>query len=610
MVGGVPAREACRASVRPHAWSRAVDSTCSEDAELTRVRLGTFDDLLADTDDPAEAISLRYIAERVGANAIWLQPVFPNNDLRALPDPCDVLGSPYAVRDYFHTRGTLAASCVATGATEYDSVPCWGDASFAAVVEAAHTRGLRIFLDVALNHFGHDYLFHDVAGARTISEHLATHSPESLWDFEATHDPALVWPTVAGDAAAFEADVWSAAEASCPDGTEIDRVRLASMSRVAFADERGGLRCGEPLEVNLPTFYLGADHWSPARAESQATTAYGWRDVKFLFHRGDNVMASREFLRVREYAFRIVNYWASRGVDGFRLDHATDALSGMSADEWRYITQKVAYYSALRGQPRPVWLAEEFHSQDELSAVVDILTEGYLFGLAGRDRALDAAAVSAVVESVDRFESGARVLTHLENHDELRLMAGTGWDQWTGFGAWSLGASTRSTPMLLVGQEWGETGRLGFRRPHVLSGRFDGRVSTDDARALTDAYRALNDARVAEPTLRSGNSQVLRPPGGFGVVDGAVARLSWSEHGDALLAINNLWRQDVAGHWAIPATLRAGLGIGPCERVRFRDLLSDRVLVPCTEAASLESGFRLWLSSDDRVFWALMERCE
>lgn len=604
------AADACAGSTGPEAWTRALDSSCPAASELTRIRLGTFDDLIADTADPTVAVSLRYIDERVGANAVWLQPIFPNNDRRLLPEPCDVLGSPYAVRDYFHTRGTLSAACTRAGADEYAAVPCWGDDAFASFVDAAHARGIRVFLDVALNHFGHDYLFHDIAGARTVDEFLSGAPPELLLDFEATHDPALVWPTVAAGAADFDDREWAAAVEACPDGTDTERARFASTSRVAFADERPGLSCGAPLEVNLPAFYLGADNWSPARAESQTTTAYGWRDVKFLFHRGDNGSARREFLRVREYAFRIVNYWASRGVDGFRLDHATDGLSGMSADEWRYITEKVAWYSALRGQDRPIWLAEEFHAQDEMSEVADILTEGYLFGLAGRDRALDSAAVDAVVRSVDRFESGARVLTHLENHDELRLMSDTGWDQWTGLGAWALGASTRSTPMLLVGQEWGEPERLGFRRPHVLTGRFDGRAISDDAQALTAAYRRLIEARTAHPALRGASSRTLRPPTGIGLVEGALARVRWAPDGSVVLAVNNLWHRDVPAEWAIPSDLRAGLGIAPCERVQFRDVLTDRVVVPCTEAFELESGFQLWLSASDRVFWAELERCE
>ena len=506
-VGSEEAQRACAPAARPPAWSRAIDSTCELDAELERIRLGTFDDLLIDTDHPEVAVSLRYVDERVGANAVWLQPVFPNNDRRLLPDPCDTLGSPYAVRDYFHTRGTLSAQCISTGSDEYSAQPCWGDSPFNRVIDAAHDRGPSVFLDVALNHFGHDYLFYDVAGARTTRDHLRASPAEQLWDFESTFDEALVWPAPIGSPGSFVPGLWSEVERQCPSLAGEELVRAAAMYRVAFDDERADFACGPTLEATLPAFYLGADNWGAARAESQTTTAYGWRDVKFLFHRADNAAQQREFLRVREYGFRIVNYCASRGIDRFRLDHATDGLSGMSADEWRYITEKVAYYAALRGDPAPIWLAEEFHSQDAMSEIADILTEGYLFGITGRDRPMSSGTVQATVDSVYRFVSGARVLIFLENHDELRIADGTAWDAETGAGVWALGASTRSTPMLLVGQEWGETGRLQFRRPHVIAGRFDGTASGEDRSPVTPSRSRCGTGPAGDRVSKCGHAR-------------------------------------------------------------------------------------------------------
>jgi hypothetical protein len=281
----------------------------------------------------------------------------------------------------------------------------------------------------------------------------------------------------------------------------------------------------------------------------------------------------------------------------------------MSADEWRYIIEKAEYYAELRGEPAPIWLAEEFHSQEEMAEVVDILTEGYLFGVTGRGLPLSAAGLQATLDSVYRFGDSARVLTHLENHDEPRLSDGTGWDVWTGAGVWTLGAATRSTPMLLVGQEWGEPGRLEFRRPHVLSGRFDGRAGSDEAQLVTEYYRdhiALR--RLLEP-LRTDGHRNLHPPSGVGVVEGALATLRWSADGEVVLSLNNLWQTDILGEWAIPGDLRAGLGIEPCERIQFRDARTGSIVVPCTDAAALERGFRVWLSANDRARWAEMERC-
>jgi glycosidase len=584
-----------------------VDSTCVIEEELTEIRLGLLDDLVRDTADPAEALTLRYINEVVGANAVWLQPLFPNNDRRDLPDPCDTLGSPYAVRDYLHPRGTLSGACFVDGRDEYSDEPCWADPEFDSLIAEAESRDMRVFLDLALNHFGHDYLFYDLGGARTVRDHLQTRPGEDLWDFEATHDETLLRPAVADSIADIDGAVLNAVIEACPELEGQTLVRAALMYRVAFDDERASFACGETLEQTLPTFYLGADNWTAARAESQTTNAYGWRDVKFLFHRSDNPSFQREFLRVREYAFRIINYWASRGVRGFRLDHATDEFSGMSPDEWRYIMGKVEYYAALRGDPAPIWLAEEFHWQDGMAEVADILTEGFLFGMTSRDRAASTGNIQGTVESAYRFDGRARVLTHLENHDELRLMTDTGWDAWTGAGMWSLAASAWSTPLLLVGQEWGETARLEFRRPHYLPGRFNGSAGSQND--LTAFYATLITTRAALAPLRSWNHRALRPSTGIGAVDGAIATLRWDDSKSIVLAINNLWPQDRQAEWAIPSDLRAGLGIGPCDRVQFADVLTGAVVVSCTEAANLERGFRLWLPANQRVMWAEMQEC-
>lgn len=609
-------RDACLAAVRPQSWYRAVDSTCDDMDRLGRVRLGTFDDLLEDTDDPRRALTLRYIDERVGANAVWLMPVFPNNDRRVLPDRCDNLGSPYAGRDYMHTRGTLSRDCVADGRDEYSEPPCWGDDAFAAVIDEADRRDLTVMLDVAMNHFGHDYLFYDTAGAIPVREWLDRgFGAESLWDFDATFDPALVSPRPLDSAAVLSATAddgltqaaAAAVDDACGNLTDAERIQSINLWRVAFDDERAAWPCGAPptLESVLPAFYLGADNWSFARAESQTTSAYGWNDVKFLFHRGDHPGAMREYLRVREYVFRILNQWVARGVDGFRLDHATDHLSGMSPDEWRYVMAKVEYYAALRGQAPPIWLAEEFHDQEGMSGVADIMTEGYLFGMAARDRQQSTRDVESVLEGAFRFDGDTRVMTALETHDELRLTEGTGFDPYVGHGIWSLGAALWSTPMLLGGQEWGERGRLEFRRAHVIAGRFDG--GADDL--LVDAYRQTIEARAEIPAFEGWGRAFLRPPGAFAPIDGVVAMLRWDAAGDVVLALHNQWAQDREVELAVPDSLRSGVGFGACERVRLRDVVGGATLVGCREAGELADGFRLWLPAERRFYWLRLERC-
>lgn len=131
---------------------------------------------------------------------------------------------------------------------------------------------------------------------------------------------------------------------------------------------------------------------------------------------------------------------------GFRLDHTTDYSSGIMPNEWRYITTKVDFYAAKRGQQRPVYLAEvflnfffhpkfshffflglkfpseiptvdyrklvgtklthlflkEFMLQQEMAQVVDIETEGYVTDMCGRHgQTKDSFYVSRVVKNTE-----------------------------------------------------------------------------------------------------------------------------------------------------------------------------------------------------------------
>ena len=74
LLGTPEQRLACAAKPAPEVRYLATDSSCAALADLERIRLGTIDDLLEPTDDPTLGITLRYISEQVGANAIWLRP--------------------------------------------------------------------------------------------------------------------------------------------------------------------------------------------------------------------------------------------------------------------------------------------------------------------------------------------------------------------------------------------------------------------------------------------------------------------------------------------------------------------------------------------------------
>lgn len=599
---GTPSqREACAQKPAPQVRYEATDSVCNELEPLERIRLGTIEDLIAPTLDPREALTLRYIAERLGANAVWLMPPFPNNRSEQLPDPCDNLGSPYAVTDYFHLDTGLSRDCIS------DPVGCDPNAAFEALVQEANDRGLRLFLDVAFNHFGRNYRFFDLAAPVP----AAALSDDARWDFDATFDPALVNPRLL-DATSLsggneEIDAARAALMNrCPDLNASLVVSAVALWRWLTPEERAAFRCGEAtLERLAPAFYAGAQPGSPSIGPADSFSG-PWRDVRFLFHHTNNSATAPAAIRTREYLFRILNFWTAQGVSGFRLDHATDGDSGLSPEVWRYLIAKTRFYAARRGQPPPIFLAEEFGNPAAMAGVADLLTEGYLFGATARGTLLDGNGLGAVLSRTARFDGAARVLTHLENHDERRVTDGTGLDADGGRRRWSAGLSVWSVPMLLAGQEWGETERLHFRRSSLLPGRFDDTLRSDLDRRV---------ARYRDLALhwRSDDGSWLRQRAMRHLPSAASSSLlllaKWDGRGSGRLILHNLASVTASGAFALPPDVAGQLGLDSCAAYRLVTESRDRELLSCRPAADLTRGFTLLMPAGEERWIAGFEPC-
>lgn len=621
-VGSPAQRAACRAKIAPSITYKGEGTSCSQFAEQQKIKLGTLDDMLEATADFQAGITLRYVKEKVGANTVWLMPLFPNNDTWSLPDACDSLGSPYAVRDYLHASASLSRACIQAGRDESSASPCWGNDALDAVIAQAHARGVRVMLDVAFNHFGHNYTMYDALDFTPVRERTARGEDLSrLWDFAATYDDALLHPDVLDSPAKLgaltaknplQAQSLGALKARCPALAGNDLVRAFDMWRVAFDWERASFACdAKYLESGVPGFYLGRDAWSPARALGDNFTN-NWRDVKFLFHREENTAHGWEFVREREYLFRVMNHWASRGVDGFRLDHTFDPDSGIGPNEWKYLTTKLDYYAWRRGQPKPVYLAEEFSDQMGMNKVVDVMTEGYVGDMTGRGGVTkDAWRVERIVNNLGRFGGHAFVMTALETHDEARLLDGTGFGPWTGAGFWGIGAAQRSTPMILMGQELGERYGLAFRKSDFLRSRFVGSETyTSSAPALVDYYHAMIAARLdpRNRALLAPSYAFLRTPSGG--VDGRIlAQAKWSDDGNVVFVFHNLWEQDVAQSYVIEPWLANALKLRADLRYRLVDALSEQQLGACHYGGELARGLYVAMSAGTRAQWMRLELC-
>jgi len=547
--------------------------------DLQEVKKSTLDDLLPTTTAPDRTlgITLQYVDEVVGANAIWLMPLFPHNFHYSLPDACDDLGSPYAVRDYYHVRGSLADRCARLGRDEWSERPCWGDAELRKVIQAAHARGLKVMLDLAFNHLGHEYQYYDYATATPVRSLLERRA--DLWDFTATYEEALLYPEILdtpeelpGEATTVLAELCQE-RATALDGQE--RVRRYLMWREAFDHERAAMDCSRPdsLETQVPGFYLGANGWSPSQGVGDNYTN-NWNDVKFLYNNEIDPAGAGQFARTRELAFRVINYYLSLGVDAFRLDHA----NGLTEQEWRYVFRKARFYQAKRNLPDPIFLSESFHDILELNRVFDVLTEGYHHDIThGRRHALDLE-YSLFRNREDYLGKESYVLLNLENHDEGRLLKSTtGFDIWRGVTFYALAASSRGALMLLTGQEWGEPWDLGFRRSDYLRGRFPAEANWNPQGAeLTALYRGIHRARLAPENraLRTGRSLFLRTDKGE-VKDQLLGMIRYQEDcTNTLFTFHRLWADDVATTYAITPEIAGAICLEPSLRYRLVDVFT------------------------------------
>ncbi|HEY4221313.1 MAG TPA: hypothetical protein VGO62_08215, partial [Myxococcota bacterium] len=124
---------------------------------------GTFADMMdAGSPDVNGKYTLSWLASQ-GKNAQWVMPPFPVSKWDGAP-PGDDAGSPYAVKDYFSIRTELSrdAQAVLARGGSAEEARAAGISEFKRFLAHAKSLGIDVFLDVALNHVGHNYEMRDL----------------------------------------------------------------------------------------------------------------------------------------------------------------------------------------------------------------------------------------------------------------------------------------------------------------------------------------------------------------------------------------------------------------------------------------------------------------
>src|SRR5205823_542181 len=115
----------------------------------------TFEDFLPELEDDAfDPFNIGYVRDRLGFNAMWLMPIFPQTRYRWSLETWQWVdnlspGSPYATRDYWQVSHLLSAAKTEAAALD----------AFRKLCNDAAAIGLDVFLDVTFNHAGRDVVY-------------------------------------------------------------------------------------------------------------------------------------------------------------------------------------------------------------------------------------------------------------------------------------------------------------------------------------------------------------------------------------------------------------------------------------------------------------------
>ncbi len=448
---------------------------------------------------------LDYI-QGLGATAIWLAPVFVNKPVQGASGHESAGYHGYWITDFTHVD------------------PHFGtDADFKSLVDAAHARGMKVYMDIVANHTA------DIIKYRECPANDCTYRSRADYPYQRrARDGVVINVGFAGDRDRSNANF---ARLTDPNYAYTVEVPAAEAHRKI------------PDWLNDPIYYHN-------RGDS---TFAGESSTMGDFAGLDDLMT--EHPRVVAGFIEIYGNWIDRfGVDGFRIDTAKH----VDAAFWQAFVPAMLARAAARGIPNfhifgevstadidPALLAE--HTRvDKLPSVLD-----FAFHRAVVD-ALTTGASDGLVRLFDGdvlYEGGAeaaqRLPTFVSNHDDGRIAAALrralprvspGELQQRVALAQALLLTLRGVPTIYAGDEQGFVGHGGDQdarqdmfASQVASYNTDLRLGTtrtsasgsfDTAHPFYRAIAKLAHIRAATPALRRGR-QVIRfgsaAPGLFAV---------------------------------------------------------------------------------------------
>lgn len=520
---------------RPRAAEHEAIHECVVHVGLANCQPGTGQPMstLADMmDGKSGGYTLEAIKD-AGYNAIRLMPPF-RSDPWDRRDPANDLGSPFAATDFFAVDPRLSRAAGAVDPADRERQMELANGEFKAFVARAHELGIKVFLDVALNHVGHNFIFRDLfederGAARVLRDCYAQLAVDEKQYAEI-------------NARLADSDVPKYAEYLFPQ---------------LFASHRDDAAGASDVTDTIP------GGWRDARGSGD------WQDTKQLNHGsrdwGNKMRPGPVPTRVLGWMERFIKFWAKEmGVDGFRLDHATNL-----PDEFFERTLNRAQAEV----DKPIALAgEDFEQFMRTGEYLDVLEGGTFRDLMRAARNQDVRTFREKLEG-DYFRETLRT----GNHDERRFVEAFGDDLRAAqryaclvilLGGWSTS---------LFADELGERHRPSFDRsgevPPMLDKVRRGEALGPEVEGLRAAFARAGHLKTEEPALRTARRRWLAPaggPGDNGIM--AVARHA-DDAPDTVFLLANLAPERRENAFVLDPETRGR--IAPDRWYQVRDLMSD-----------------------------------
>lgn len=364
-----------------------------------------------------------------GVNCVWFQVPY-RLDPWNFRDPHDDAGSDYASTDWFSIDPDLSRDSRGVPPWDLDRQHRLANAAMKALVDKAHELGMKVLIEIAPNHVGHNFIYRDPGDSVD-----GVDVPRRDYHLSA-----------------------------------IDADQLAQIAHRLTSDEYSE-QIKNYAEYMLPQMYAARypdGRYNPFGASSVEQTYspdwYGtWADVKHLNHGGHAgqhiwIPSTPQNFRVLAFIGRAMAWAVTElGVDGFRIDHAL----GMPFHFFEQTLPWVEMKAREKRGPNAslIWVPEDHDRKSYTSCVSDVIQSmGYMDLLRGFAEQ-DVDRIWNVLGALDRD----REFLATGNHDERRGIAFFGGDL-LAFGNAVMTMQLIGGPVLtLVGDEFGEQQQLAFK---------------------------------------------------------------------------------------------------------------------------------------------------